>query len=225
MVQGRDDRARGGEGVGTGQPMEAVEQSRLARVARQIAHPRVGQRDDVRAERRQGMHRGGQGVEVAERALLHALGGTRVTGHGLEPREVDRHGRRRHPVQLRLDGRVAGGHEHAETRARRHHGLDASRPSDGKSRRLADPVEEASRGVRLSAWPALHSDSRSDKIEKGGFGRARDHGANFPDRTLATTTLANSTAAGWSDSGGSAAGGVRGTWCRENGASEVPMGG
>ena len=42
MVKGRDDRARGGEGARTGQPVEAVEESRLARVARQIARPPCG---------------------------------------------------------------------------------------------------------------------------------------------------------------------------------------
>ena len=149
MVKGRDDRARGGEGASTGQPVEAVQERRLARVARQIAHPCVGQRDDVRAECRQGMRRGGQRVEVAERALLHALGGAGIAGHGLEPREVDRHGRRRHPVQLRLDGRVARRHEDAQARAGRHHRLNASRPSNGKSRRPGDPGRERPRPSRV----------------------------------------------------------------------------
>ena len=130
--------------------------------------PKVLSCGSIRVERGQRVRRGGQGVEIAECALLHTVGRPRVTGHGLEPREVDGHGQRRHPIELWLDGRVAGGHQHAESCPRRLHGLDASRVPDGKSRRLAGSCgTQPLRGSSSHGRSSRCDDSRRRRLLNG----------------------------------------------------------
>src|SRR6185503_2845559 len=79
----------------------------------------MGKDDGPRPQRLQRTDRALQRVEIAERALGHAVGGAGIAGQALQTREVERQPARRHAVELGLDRGIAGRHEDAEPRGHR----------------------------------------------------------------------------------------------------------
>jgi hypothetical protein len=126
VAEGRADRARRGDRNRSGQGREPVDERLLVREAVHVAGAGMGQDDDRGldgAERPRG--RGESGNEAA-RALLHAIraAGLAQVLAGVEAREVDGHAGRSHPIQLGLDGGIAGRDQHADATTPAVHRMD-----------------------------------------------------------------------------------------------------
>ena len=79
----------------------------------------MGEHDDRRADLSERARDERKTGEICARAVLHAraAAGIAALGAGVQPREMERHLRRRHPVELGLHRRVSGRHEDADAHA------------------------------------------------------------------------------------------------------------